>query len=224
MDKKIRILIADDFELLREDMMELINKQPDMEIVGDASSGREIVELAKTTEFDLILMDIEMEQTNAGILAAEKIKRENPEGDIIFLTAHETKEMIVTAMGVGAVDYLVKGCPEEEVLHHIRCAYEGHPVMESKVHETVMQEYARLRKSEQSLLFFITNLSQLTGAERQMIKLFLQGYKVTEIAEIRCVEYSTVKTQVKSLLRKFGCARTTEIIEMIRNLNIEHLF
>jgi len=125
MDSKIKILIADDFALLREDMIELINKQPDMEVVGDASSGREIVELAKKTEFDLILLDIEMEQMNAGILAAEKIKQEKPEGEIIFLTAHETKEMIVTAMGGGAIDYLVKGSPEDEVLHHIRCAYEG---------------------------------------------------------------------------------------------------
>lgn len=224
MSDKIRILIADDFDLLREDMVELLNRQPDMEVVGDASSGKEIVELAKKIEFDLILMDIEMEQMNAGILAAEKIKQEKPEGEIIFLTAHETKEVIVTAMGVGAVDYLVKGCSEEDVLHHIRCAYEGHPVMESRVQETVMQEYARLRKSEQSLLFFITNLSQLTTAERQMIKLLLQGYKTTEIAKIRCVENSTVKTQIKSLLRKFGCSRTTEIVEMIRNLNIEHLF
>ena len=59
MNKKIRILIADDFSLLREDMIELINKQPDMEVVGEASSGREIVELAQKTEYDLILMDIE---------------------------------------------------------------------------------------------------------------------------------------------------------------------
>ena len=109
MDKKTKILIADDFELLREDLRELINLQPDMKVVGVASSGKEIVELAKKTEFDLILMDIEMEQTNAGILAAERIKQEKPESEIIFLTAHETKEMIVTAMGVGAADYLVKG-------------------------------------------------------------------------------------------------------------------
>ena len=224
MDKKIRILIADDFELLREDLMELINKQPDMEVVGTASSGRDIVELARKEKFDLILMDIEMEQTNAGILAAEKIKQENLDGDVIFLTAHETKEMIVTAMGVGAVDYLVKGGPEEEVLRHIRAAYAGNPVMESRIHETVMQEYARLRKSEQSLLFFITNLSQLTTTERQMIKLLLQGCKTTEIAKIRCVESSTVKTQIKGLLRKFGCTRSKEIVQMIRDLNIEHLF
>ena len=224
MDKKIRLLIADDFELLREDMMELINSQPDMEVVGDASSGKEIVELAKNKEFDLILMDIEMEQMNAGILAAEKIKKDKPDADIIFLTAHETREMIVTAMGAGAVDYLVKGGPEEEVLHHIRCAYEGHPIMESRVHETVMQEYARLRKSEQSLLFFINNLSQLTSTEKQMIKLLLQGCKTADIAKIRCVEHSTVKTQIKGLLRKFGCTRSKEIVQMIHDLNIEHLF
>ncbi len=224
MDNKIRILVADDFELLREDVSELINKQPDMEVVGQAASGKEIVELAKKVEFDLILMDIEMEQTNAGILAAEKIKQEKPDADIIFLTAHETKEMIVTAMGVGAVDYLVKGGEEEEVLHHIRCAYEGHPIMESRVHETVMQEYARLRKSEQSLLFFINNMSKLTTTERQMIKLLLQGCKTADIAKIRCVEHSTVKTQIKGLLRKFGCTRTKEIVQMIRDLKIEHLF
>lgn len=224
MEQKIRILVADDFVLLREDVCELINKQPDMEVVGQAATGKEIVELAKQIKFDLILMDIEMEQMNAGILAAEKIKQEKPEAEIIFLTAHETKEMIVTAMGVGAVDYLVKGSAEDEILYHIRCAYEGHPVMESRVHETVMQEYARLRKSEQSLLFFINNLSQLTVTERQMIKLLLQGCKTADIAKIRCVEHSTVKTQIKGLLRKFGCTRTKEIVQMIRDLNIEHLF
>ena len=224
MGNKIKILVADDFQLLREDVSELIDKQPDMEVIAQAASGKEIVELAKKLEFDLILMDIEMEQTNAGIIAAEKIKEEKPQAGIIFLTAHETKEMIVTAMGAGAVDYLVKGCGEEEVLHHIRCAYEGHPVMESRIHETVMQEYARLRKSEQSLLFFINNLSQLTGTERQMIKLLLQGCKTAEIAKIRCVEHSTVKTQIKGLLRKFGCTRTKEIVQMIHDLKIEHLF
>ena len=69
-DKK-KILIADDFQLLREDLTELINNQRDMEVVGTASSGKEIVNLARNTEYDLILMDIEMETMNAGILAAQ---------------------------------------------------------------------------------------------------------------------------------------------------------
>lgn len=188
MTDKIRILIADDFPLLREDMAEIINKQPDMEVIGEAATGREIIELADKIEFDLILMDIEMEQMNAGILAAEEIRDKKPDANVIFLTAHETKDIIVTAMGAGALDYLVKGCAQEEILYHIRSAMEGHPVMQSRIHETVMQEYVRLQKSERSLLFFINNISKLTSTEREMIKLLLDGHKVNEIAEIRCVE------------------------------------
>ncbi len=224
MNGKIRILIADDFKLLREDMSELLSRQPDMEVVGCAASGREITELAANTEYDLILMDIEMECMNAGITATEKIREQNPSANVIFLTAHETREIIVTAMGAGAVDYLVKGCPDEELLTHIRCAYEGHPIMQSMIHETIMQEYVRLQRSERSLLFFINNISKLTTTEREMIKLLLQGLKVSEIAKIRCVETSTIKTQIKGLLRKFGCSRTKEIVQIIHELNIEHLF
>lgn len=224
MSDKIRILIADDFQLLREDLCEIINRQPDMEVVGMASSGKEIIAMAAQIPYDLILMDIEMEQTNAGILATEKIRQENPDANVIFLTVHETKEIIVTAMGVGAADYLVKGCREDELLYHIHCAYEGHPVMQSQVHETIMQEYIRLQKSERSLLFFINNISVLTVAERELIKLLLKGYKIQEIADIRCVEVSTIKTQIKGLLRKFGCSRTKEIVSIIKELNIEHLF
>lgn len=217
-------MIADDFELLREDLSELLSGQPDMEVVGCAASGKEIVELSAQVESDLILMDIEMESMNAGIVATERIREQKPHANVIFLTAHETREMIVTAMGAGAADYLVKGCPDEELLTHIRCAYEGHPIMQSMIHETIMQEYVRLQRSERSLLFFINNISKLTGTEREMIKLLLQGRKVNEIAKIRCVETSTIKTQIKGLLRKFGCSRTKEIVQIIHELNIEHLF
>ena len=120
MPEKKKILIADDFQLLREDLTELINNQSDMEVVGTATSGKEIVNLAKTVDYDLILMDIEMETMSAGIAATEEIRDKNPEAAVVFLTAHETREMIITAMGAGALDYLVKGCEDEEILYHIR--------------------------------------------------------------------------------------------------------
>ena len=115
--EKIRIMIADDFPLLLEDMCELIDSQGDMKVVGTANSGKRIVELAKETEFDIILMDIEMENLNAGITAAEQIREQLGNVNIIFLTVHDTNEMILTAMGAGAVDYIVKGCKEEEILN-----------------------------------------------------------------------------------------------------------
>lgn len=140
------------------------------------------------------------------------------------MTAHETNEMIITAMGTGAVDYLVKGEDSEEILSHIRNAFAGRATMNSRIQETIMREYSRLQRSERSLLFFIHNVSQLTAAERELVKLLLEGMKVKEIAQVRCVEMITVKTQIKSLLRKFGCSRTKEIVSMIRDLNLSHLF
>ncbi len=222
--KKIRIMIADDIPLLLEDMSELIGRQEDMEVVGTACSGKEIVELAKEKEFDILLMDIEMENLNAGITAAEQLREELGEINIIFLTVHDTNEMILTAMGAGAVDYIVKGCNDEEILNHIRSVYDGNPIMERKVHDVVMREYVRLQKSEKSLLFFINNISGLTATERELIKKLLEGKTVKEIARERCVETVTIKTQIKGLLRKFGCSRTKEVTKIINDLNLTHLF
>ncbi len=203
---------------------ELIDSQEDMQVVWAAETGVQAVELAEKEATDIILMDIEMETINAGILAAEKIRDKNSEQKIIFMTAHETNEMIITAMGTGAVDYLVKGEDSEEILSHIRNAFAGRATMNSRIQETIMREYSRLQRSERSLLFFIHNVSQLTAAERELVKLLLEGMKVKEIAQVRCVEMITVKTQIKSLLRKFGCSRTKEIVSMIRDLNLSHLF
>ena len=77
---------------------------------------------------------------------------------------------------------------------------------------------------ERSLLFFINSVGKLTSAERDLVRLLLEGKKVREIAEIRCVEQVTVKTQIKGLLRKFGCARTKDIVELIKELGVAHLF
>ena len=220
----IRVAIVEDFALLREDLWELIGEQKDMEAVWQAGSGQEAVEKAKNEDADIVLMDIEMETVNAGILAAEQIRDQGKGQQVIFLTAHETDQTIITAMGTGAVDYIVKGCQEQEILRHIRNAYKGKPVMEARIQETIMLEYSRLQRSERSLLFFINNVSQLTAAERELLRLLLDGKKAKDIAGIRCVEMNTVKTQIKGLLRKFGCSRTKEIVSMIQELNISHLF
>ena len=224
MEEKIRVMVAEDLPLLREDFCDVVSAQEDMEIVGAAASGEEIMALADKIPCDVILMDIEMESIDAGIRAAEVITAKKPEIKILFLTAHETDDMITNAMGTGAVDYVVKGCDEEKLLEHIRRASQGRAELEPRIQNTVMQEYARLRRSERSLIFFINNVAHLTPAEHELVKLLLQDKKVAEIAKLRCVEVVTVKTQIKGLLNKFGCSRTKEIVKMIRQMSLEHLF
>lgn len=224
MEQNIRVMVAEDLPLLREDFCDVVSSQADMEVVGAAATGEEIVALAARTPCDVILMDIEMETIDAGIRAAEVITAKNPEIKILFLTAHETDDMITSAMGTGAVDYVVKGCEEEKLLEHIRRASQGRAELDPRIQNTVMQEYARLRRSERSLIFFINNVAHLTPAEHELVKLLLQDKKVAEIAGLRCVEVVTVKTQIKGLLNKFGCSRTKEIVKMIRQMSLEHLF
>ncbi len=224
MAEKIRVIVAEDFKLLCDDLCEYINEQSDMQVVGAAQSKAEVVKLAESTECDIILMDIEMETACSGIEAAEMILDQSPDQKLIFLTAHETDDMILTAMATGAVDYVVKGRSYDEILNHVRAAYNGKPMMEANIQQKIIHEYSRLRQSEHSLLFFIHNISQLTAAERDLIKLLLQDKSTREIAKIRSVEQVTVKTQIKSLLRKFHCRRTKEIVTLINELNIGHLF
>jgi DNA-binding NarL/FixJ family response regulator len=224
MEAPIKIMIAEDFQLILEDLCEIINSQEDMVVVGSACTGRDIVELARKTSYDFILMDIEMENLTAGITATEIIRDENKDAKVIFLTAHETKEMVLSAMGTGAIDYIVKGSADVEILYHIRSAYKGKPMMDGKIQEVIMQEYKRLQKSEKSLFYFINNISNLTNTERVLIRMLLQNKKIKEIAQERNVELVTVKTQINSLLKKFGCTRSKEIVTIIKDLNLMHLF
>ena len=220
----IKIMIADDFQVLLEDLVELINAEPDMKVVETANTGRDIIEKADYTEYDIILMDIEMEDAQAGIRATGLIRDKRIDAKIIFLTAHETEEIILTAMGTGAVDYIVKGIPDEDILLHIRHAHKGQSLIERKVHDLMIQEYKRLQQSEKSLLFFIHNISNLTKVERELIHYLLQSMKVKEIAKRRKVEVVTVKSQINSLLKKLGVSRTKEITKIINELNLSHLF
>src|SRR5699024_4605166 len=102
---------------------------------------------------------IEMESVNAGIKATETIRDKNAQAKIIYLTAHETEDMILTAMGTGAVDYIVKGVEEDKLLNAIREAYAGNTILTGRVKDLVLREYKRLQETEKSLLFFINNLS-----------------------------------------------------------------
>ena len=191
--------------------------------VTSALNARTAADAIRQREFDLVLLDINLPDGN-GFELCKLIKPQHPDTIVIFLTAHETENMILMSMGAGAVDYVVKGCAEEELLEHIRKAYEGEPMLDARVQHMVLKEYSRLRRSEKSLLFFINNVSQLTPAERSLVRYLLDGMKVKDIAAARCVEVVTVKTQIKGLLRKFGCTRTKEIVEMIHELGVEHLF
>ena len=220
----IRILVAEDNDILREDLCQQLNSQPDFTVEGEAATGAQAVELALAGDFDVILLDIEMESIQAGIDAAARIHPQKPQARIIYLTAHDNDDMILTAMATGAVDYFVKGSDNELLYRHIRMAYAGTPIMSAHTQEVMLREYSRLRRNETSLLYFVNTLASLTPTERELIRYLLQGLNARQISEIRVVGQDTVKGQIHRIRKKFGCTRTKEIVAHIRDLGLEHLF
>lgn len=223
--KTISILVAEDFDIIREDICDGLNRAEGLSVIGGVGKGCDAYAFIKEhPDTDIVLMDIEMEHPNAGIEAAEKIFKEFPNVKIIFLTAYEKDDMILKGMATGAVDYVVKDIEMPDLIQKVKNAYADKVTLDAYVKKIVMDEYARLRYSERSLLFFINNVGKLTPAEKELVKLLLDGKKNREIAEFRHVEIGTIKTQIRSLLGKFGCTRKEEVVKMIHDLNLVQLF
>lgn len=222
--EKIKVMIAEDFKIIRDEFCNMIDSQEDMELVGSSDSAAGIIKLSKEKEVDIILMDIEMEKFDSGIEAAEMILNFNPTINIIFLTVHELDDFIFRAFTTGAVDYVVKSSPPEVILQHIRNVYNGKPFLDVNIQAKLRGEFSRLKKNEDNLLSVINIIIELTPAERELIKLLLKKNKISQIAEIRNVEIVTVKTQINSILKKFNKRRTKEIVAMINRLELEYLF
>lgn len=218
----IKLMLADDFDILREDLKENLESLG-FSIVKSVSSGEAAIR-EYDESIDIVLMDIEMEEADSGIKAVEAILEQYSDAKIIYLTSHDSDEMIMTAFATGAQDFIVKGVPASEIKSHIDAVYNHKPQLDDRVRTIVMGEYKRLRQSEQSLLYFIKHISTLTPTERDLIHCFLADMKVREIASQRNVEISTVKSQIRTLLQKFGCSRSKEIVVIIKGLGLEHLF
>lgn len=221
---KIQILLAEDFEIIRTDFREKINAQPDMEVVGEASSGSEIVALARAVPADIILMDMEMEDMHAGARATRIILEENPEIEVIFLTVHETEETVLAALSSGAADYLAKTSPPAVLFEHLRNVYKGSAQLEPHLQLLMRNEFIRMKRTEESLIYFVHIMATLTQSERDILCLLLQDKKISQIAEIRTVEIVTVKTQIQGILRKFGFNRTKSVVNLLRRLGLDKVF
>ncbi|MFI3163874.1 MAG: response regulator transcription factor [Bacillota bacterium] len=224
MDDKIRVIIAEDIDIIRENYTSELGNYDEIEIVGSASSGAGIVEVFKNVGANIVLMDVEMETQTAGIDAAREICELDPDVKVIFLSVREDDSTIIASLATGAVDYMVKCDDYDKIAQHIIKAYHDKVEMELAIQRCMRDEFMRLSKSNHEMLIFTKKLATLTQAEKEIISCLLKNYKMKDIAEKRFVELVTIKTQVGQLLRKFGVSRTKEIVRQIREMKLEELF
>ena len=204
---KTRILIADDHAMLREGMRNLLEKEKDFELVGEAADGEEAVRLAGKLKPDIIIMDIVMPKLN-GIEATKQIKQVSPATAILILTAYSDIRYIIGLLEAGACGYLLKNSPGKDVVRAIRAVRSGESVLDSEVTRKLVQRLASLSKSPDER----EASGQLTSREIEILKWAARGLSNKELSEKLFISLRTVKAHMTNIFNKLGCSSRTDAI------------
>jgi DNA-binding NarL/FixJ family response regulator len=193
-----RVLIADDDGLMRAGLMELLTADPDIQVVGQASTGRQAVEQARRLTPDVVLMDVRMPDLD-GIAATRELARATPGVRVLVLTTFEQDDYIFGALRAGASGFLLKRARPEELLAAIHTIAAGEALLSPSVTRRVIDRMAQQPTPE---LTDQAKLHGLTPREREVLEHVARGLSNREIAAALAVEESTVRTHVKRLLMK----------------------
>ncbi|MBA4860205.1 response regulator transcription factor [Streptomyces sp. PSKA54] len=211
----IRVLLADDQALLRSAFRVLVDSEPDMEVVGEASDGAEAVRLAKEQAADVVLMDIRMPGTDG--LAATRLISADPalaHVRVVMLTTFEVDEYVVQSLRAGASGFLGKGAEPEELLSAIRVAAGGEALLSPAATKGLIATFLAQSNGSQGGgdLVHAERLGALTGREREVLVQVAGGHSNDEIAERLEVSPLTVKTHVNRAMAKLGARDRAQLV------------
>lgn len=205
----IKMMIVDDHDMVRKGLKAYLLTEPDFQIVGEASNGKEAVTLVNEMNPDVILMDLIMPEMT-GIEATKEIMTLRPNTKIIIITSFYDDEQVFPAIEAGAFSYLLKTASADEIISTIRKAVQDESVIEQKVAQKMMNQ---LRSNQKKSLH-----DDLTKREKEVLLLIGEGKTNNQIAEELYIGLKTVKTHVSNILGKLGVNdRTQAAVYAIRN-------
>ncbi len=213
----IRILLADDQALFREALRTLISLQEDLEVVGEAGDGREAIRLTRELRPDVILMDLQMPLMN-GVDATRQLKSEQIDCRVIALTTFDEDEYVFDCLRAGAVGYLLKDAPSENLFAAIRAAARGESFLQPSVTKRVLAEFTRL--SDQTPAAPSILIEPLSDRELEILRLIASGSSNREIADALFITEGTVKNHVTNILGKLDARDRTQAALKARELGL----
>ncbi len=203
----IRVLIADDHVIVRDGVRLILEAQPDMEVVGEASDGREAVEKARALAPNVVLMDIAMPGMS-GLEATVVIKQELPEVQVVVLTMHENYQYFFEVLRAGATGYVLKGASSADLLASVRAAHEGGVYLHPTVAKDLVTDYVkRMEPGEETARY-----GGLSERERQVLTLVAEGRTSQQIADELFLGISTVQTHRAHIMEKLKLQNRSELI------------
>jgi DNA-binding NarL/FixJ family response regulator len=205
--KTIRVLLADDQSLFREGLRTLLSVQADLEVVGEAANGQQVVELAGTLRADVVLMDLRMPVLD-GAAATRQIRAAHPDCRVIALTTFDDDEDVFNALRAGAVGYLLKDAPSEKLVEAIRLTARGESFLQPSIAAKVVAEFSRMSSSQPSDLARVVD--ELSDREREVLRHLAHGKSNKEIARALHIAEGTVKNHMTNVLGKLGVQDRTQ--------------
>jgi DNA-binding NarL/FixJ family response regulator len=203
-----RVVIADDDDLMRAGLGELLSGDPSIEIIGKAATGREAVERTRRLDPDVVLMDVRMPDLD-GIAATQELTTTAPRTRVLILTTFEQDDYIFGALRAGASGFLLKRTRPEELIAAVHTVAAGESLLSPSVTRRVIDRMAQQPTPE---LANQTKLTELTPREREVLELVARGLSNREIATELVVEESTIRTHVKRILMKLDLRDRVQIV------------
>ena len=205
-EKKYRILIAEDHTLFRQGLKALLSLEEDLQVVGEAADGHHAIERAKELKPDLILLDISMPRVD-GMAAIKEIKRACPEAKILILTVHKTEEHVLETLKSGASGYLLKDASHEEFLLAMRSVLQDKRYLSPDISARIVEGYLNGRGTGEPT----SPWESLTARERQVLKLIAEGYKSKEIGDFLHISDKTVAKHRANIMNKLDLHSASEL-------------
>lgn len=194
-----KIIVADDHKIVRDGLTSLIEKQPDMELLGQAKDGREALAMVRSKKPDVVIMDISMPILN-GIDATKAIREEFPKTKVIILSMHSDKRFVAGALRAGASGYLLKECAFKELRHALGAVACDQTYLSPQIARTVVSDYC----NQLDKLGAVKEQESLTTREREVLQLIAEGYRTKEIAERINVSVKTVEARRRKIMEKLS--------------------
>lgn len=210
----LTVLIVDDHQFFRDGLRALLDAQPDMECVGEATTGDEAVRRASELQPDVILMDVQMPGMS-GVEATRQIVSNSPQIRVLVVTMFEDDALVFAAMRAGARGYLLKGVKHEDMVRAIRAVGNGDAIFSPTIAGKLVKYFAALQPSQSAQVF-----PELSSREREILALLAQGHKNAEIADHLVISPKSVRNYVSNIISKLQVADRAQAILRARDAGL----
>ncbi|MEW6141657.1 MAG: response regulator transcription factor [Chloroflexota bacterium] len=205
---KIKVLVVDDHTIVRDGICALLSLTPDITVVGEATNGREALEVVKRVIPDIVLMDLAM-PVMGGLEATRRICKESPGTKVLILTQHDDKENVFPTIEAGAKGFISKAAASSELAAGIRLVYRGDSYLSPSVTKLLLEDYQQMARTRGGH----DPYERLTDREREILKLLAEGRTTQEIARMLVLSPKTVERHKTGLMAKLDIHSRTELIK-----------